>query len=166
MIYVYILLRRLYPHCDIEWIIVSYQSQLTIILSCVLALHYQESYRTKWPTFSKRHIQMHFFKCDELFFYSKFGPKNFVLKVQLTLSQRWFRLWHGTEQARYFINNSVDNDQTHSCVGNQCKGIFFLNFSRANAPGYCQCNLAIMSNFFHANPSINSSRPSDAYMRR
>ena len=48
-------------------------------------------YETKWPPFPRRHFQMHFLDWKICIMIFIIISLKFVLRVQLTISQHWFR---------------------------------------------------------------------------
>ena len=73
---------------------------------------------TKWPPFLKAFSGMKILE-----FRFKFHWK-FFLKVQLTISQHWFRQWLGTEQVTsHYLNQSI-----HAALGVDVLYLFCLNY--------------------------------------
>ena len=63
----------------------------------------------KWLPFCSQHIQMHFV------FWFEFHWSLFP-RVQLTMSQHWFRKWLGAEQAAsHYLNQCLGSSLTHIC---------------------------------------------------
>ena len=68
---------------------------------------------TKWPTFSRRHVQLDFLEWKYLHCQIKFHW-NMFLGVSLAICQHWFRQWLGAVQApSHYPNQCRPSAPTH-----------------------------------------------------